>query len=132
MVDGSFSTNIATGNQWINNTVWNVGQVGMLLANTRRAVVKYNLLINTGRSAIYVTSKSVKAGGHEIHHNDYLVKDQGGPDAKLAVWNGDGVYLKAPQLTLEEWSRRSGDYGSISENPLFSTLHGTFICKPCL
>jgi hypothetical protein len=117
--DGSFSTNVATGNQWVNNTVWNVGQVGMLLANARRAVVKNNLLINTGRSAIYVTSKSVKAGGHEIHHNDYLVKDEDGPDAKLAVWNGDSVYLKAPQLTLEQWSRGSGDYNSISENPLF-------------
>ena len=119
MVDGSFSTNVATGNQWVNNTVWNVGQVGMLLANARNAVVKNNLIIDTGKSAIYVTSKSVKAGGHEIHHNDYVVKGKDGPDAKLAVWNGDSVYLKTPQLTLEEWSSRSGDYGSISENPLF-------------
>jgi parallel beta helix pectate lyase-like protein len=46
----------------VNNTVWNVGQVGMLLANARNAVVKNNLIIDTGKSAIYVTSKSVKAG----------------------------------------------------------------------
>jgi hypothetical protein len=76
MVDGSFNTNIATGNQWVNNTVWNVGQVGMLIANARDAVVKNNLIIETGKSAIYVTSKSVKVGGHEIHHNDYVVRDR--------------------------------------------------------
>jgi hypothetical protein len=61
------------------------------------------LIIDIGKSAIYVTSKSVKAGGHEIHHNDYLVKGKAGPDAKLAVWNGASVYSKASQLTLEEW-----------------------------
>jgi hypothetical protein len=119
MVDGSFSTNIATGNQWVNNTVWNVGQVAMLLANARNAVVKNNLIIDTGKSAIYVTSNSVNAGGHEIHHNDYVVKGGNGPETKIAVWNGDSVYLKAPQPTLQQWANQSGDHGSISDDPLF-------------
>src|SRR2546425_47221 len=51
MVDGSFSATIATGNQWINNRIRNVGQVGMLLANARNAVVKNNLIIDSGKSA---------------------------------------------------------------------------------
>jgi hypothetical protein len=46
----------------------------MQKANARNAVVKNNLIIDTSKSAIYVTAKSVKAGGHEIHHNDYVVK----------------------------------------------------------
>lgn len=119
MVDGSFSTNVATGNRWENNTVWNVGQVGMLLANARNAVVKNNLIVDTGKAAIYVTSKSVRAGGLKIHHNDYVVKGEDGPDTKVAVWNGDSYYAKAPQITIQEWASRSSDYGSISEDPLF-------------
>ena len=35
-------------------------QVGMRLGNARDALVKNNLIIDTGKAAIYVTSKSAK------------------------------------------------------------------------
>ena len=123
--DGSSMTNTAVGNSWINNVVFNTKGGGLLLSNSKNAVVKNNIFANNTRYQVYVTSQSVANGGHIFKNNNYF---KPGND-NIGYWNGPTSPRPTANLTLVQWNAASGESNSLSVDPGFVNPSSDFHLK---
>ena len=113
--DGSKETPVNTGNKWISNIGYNCGQCGMSLSHAQSTVVKNNIFMNSGQAQIFVSDKSVRAGGHIFRNNDYFKTGT----STIGVWNSTQTVCANASHTLLSWGKVSGDTNSLSVDPKF-------------
>jgi hypothetical protein len=105
------TTTRGTANQWVNNTIYNVGVHGME-TYSGNALIENDIVHNAGTSQIFVTENAVRQGNLTIDFNDYWDAAGGtrvgqwksGTARKFSTWktacNCDGHSLNADPLLV--------------------------------
>lgn len=109
-------------NQWVNNTVYNVGVHGMQFYSGN-AVIKYNIVDNAGTSQIYVDPNAVSQGNITIDYNDNWTIPEG-------QRVGNGV---VGQLGTSPGGKKIAckcDAHSLNSDPLFVNPPSDFHLQP--
>ena len=102
------------GNQVLNNTIYNYGQTGLVLPNSKNGVFKNNIFMGAAQSQVQVEAQSVTNTGNVFANNDYFKSGT----SLIGVWNTTSTY-PAANLTLSGWNSNSGETGDISADRLF-------------
>ena len=91
----------------------------MSLSHAQSTVVKNNIFMNSGQAQIFVSDKSVRAGGHIFRNNDYFKTDT----STIGVWNSTQTVCANASHTLLSWGKVSGDT-NYPAGPRAHSVHG--------
>jgi hypothetical protein len=113
--NGSTGTGDPNNNQYVNNAVYNPGDVGLLVYRGNTLTVKNNIIHNANVSQIQIASIATTQGPHVINYNDYYDASGG---SKVGQWGAASV------KNFSGWKADCSCDGtnSINQNPLFDNL----------
>jgi hypothetical protein len=97
--------------QWLNNTVVHVGQAGLVVFRGHKLVIKNNIFVESGNSALEFSDTAVTQGPHVMDHNLYWDAAGG---SKVARWGNSST------LNFASWRAICGcDGHSLNVKPRF-------------